>query len=42
MLANINEFYLGKLGTDLEVEEKKMGEVTNVKIVNGITITKSL
>lgn len=42
MLASINDFYLGKLGTDLQVEEKQVGEVTNVRVVNGITITKSL
>lgn len=42
MLAKNDEFYLGKLGTDLQVEEKKVGEVQNVKVVNGITITRSL
>lgn len=45
MLNPINKRYLGKKGTDLKPEEDIMptaDEITNVKVVNGITITKRL
>lgn len=43
MLNPIDQCYLGKKGTDLEVEEQmkpKEEDITKVKVVNGITITK--
>ena len=41
LLAPITEFYLGKLGTNLQPEEQKIREedITAQKVVNGITIT---
>jgi len=38
LLASINEFYLGKLGTDLKPEEQilKEEDVTGKKVINGI------
>jgi len=43
LLADNNTFYLGKKGTNLQVEEQvapKDEDVTGVKVINGITITK--
>lgn len=45
VLSPITKIYLGKKGTDLKPEEDvkpKDDEITNVKVVNGITITKRL
>ena len=45
LLASNKSIYLGKLGTNLMPEEKKQPteeEITGVKVVNGITITKRL
>ena len=42
LIAN-NKCFLGKKGTDLEPEEQTMPkeeDITNVKVVNGVTITK--
>jgi tRNA pseudouridine(38-40) synthase len=43
LLAKNTDIYLGKKGTELEVEENvapKEEDVTNVKVVNGVTITR--
>lgn len=45
VLNPITKVYLGKKGTELKPEEElrpKDEEITNVKVVNGITITKRL
>jgi tRNA pseudouridine(38-40) synthase len=43
LLAQNDQFYLGKKGTNLQVEEQmapKEEDVTGVKVINGIIITK--
>jgi len=43
LLNSNKETYLGKKGTNLQVEEQmqpKDDEITGVKVINGITITK--
>ena len=45
LLANITQLYLGKAGTSLKPEEQQQPteeEITSVKVVNGVTITKRL
>ena len=45
LLGSIKKFYVGKKGSGLQPEEQvmpKQEEITGVKVVNGITITKRL